>query len=155
MNGKAILGLCLDPLSLLTVALYSMAHPYILAQVWRAGFHKETINIFGLDMGTHKDILFGRALFYGCLGAFIYSFQLTWRHYLTYDLTPSVYIFSLNHFMLAAAVGAVISMVFGTYSAANGRDFNTNLAKKFQHYVNKEQHGYDYRTVYQTQTAPK
>jgi hypothetical protein len=51
-----------------------------------------------------RDILFGRFLFYGWLGAIVYSFHLTFRHFLTYDLTPSVYVFTSNRFLLALAL---------------------------------------------------
>ena len=89
--------------SALTLGLYTMTHPYSIQHGWWAGFLEEVTNIFGADVAFPRDILFGRFLFYGWLGAIVYSFHLTFRHFLTYDLTPSVYVFTSNRFLLALA----------------------------------------------------
>jgi len=86
------------------------------------------IDIFGADDLFPRAILAGRFLLWGWAGAYIYSFHLTWRRFLAYDLTPSVYIFTSNRFLLATTIGAIVAVGVGTFSTAAGVPFNVNLA---------------------------
>ena len=112
-----------------TFAIYSGTHPYVIQLgVW-TGMLEEVIDIFGADnLFLPRAIAAGRILFWGWLGSYIYSFHLTWRRFLAYDLTPSVYIFTSNRFFLAMAVGAIVGTGMGTFSTAAGMPFDVNLA---------------------------
>jgi hypothetical protein len=103
-------------------------HPYIIQRGLAAGFLEEVIDIFGADDLFPRAILMGRFGFWGWAGAYLYSFHLTWRRFLAYDLTPSVYIFTGNRFFLAVAVGGVVGLGVGTFSTAAGVPFDVNMA---------------------------
>ena len=52
---------------------------------------------------------------------------MTFRRFLAYDLTPSVYIFIANRFILAFSVGGITGLGIGTYSTATGVPLDVNL----------------------------
>jgi hypothetical protein len=112
-----------------TFAIYSGTHPYVIQLgVW-PGVLEEVIDIFGADnLFLPRAIPAGRILFWGWLGSYIYSFYLTWRRFLAYDLTPSVYIFTSNRFFLAMAIGAIVGTGMGAFSTAAGVPFDVNMA---------------------------
>ena len=112
----------------LLFATYAVMHPYIIQRGLAAGFLEEVIDIFGADDLFPRAILMGRFGFWGWAGAYLYSFHLTWRRFLAYDLTPSVYIFTGNRFFLAVAVGGVVGLGVGTFSTAAGVPFDVNMA---------------------------
>jgi hypothetical protein len=115
---------------LLIFATYALIHPYAIQRGWVAGWFEEVINIFGADdlFPRARAILAGRFLFWGWLGAYIYSFHLIYRRFLAYDLTPSVYVFAINRFFLAVTVGSIVSTGIGTFSTAAGVPFDVNMA---------------------------
>jgi hypothetical protein len=100
-----------------TSLAYTATHPYPIRLGMWVGVLEEMI-----DTGTSFPlaIVAGRILFWGWLGAYVYSFHLTWRRFLTYDLTPSVYIFTSNRFLLAFAVGAIVALGVGMFSLTAG-----------------------------------
>lgn len=112
----------------LTICLYALTHPYAIQRGWWAGILEEVVNVFGEDNPFPRTITSGRFLFWGWLGAYIYSVHLTYRRFLTYDLTPSVYIFTSNRFWLAMTVGAIVGVGLGTILSTTGVPFNANLA---------------------------
>ncbi len=115
---------------MLTFATYIFVHPYFIQRGLVAGIFEEVINIFGADdlFPKGRAMLAGRFLFWGWLGALTYSFHLTFRRFLAYDLTPSVYIFTFNRFFLAITVGAIVGLGMGTFSTAAGVPFDVNMA---------------------------
>ena len=114
----------------LTFSLYITISPYFIQRGLVAGIFEEVIDIFGADdlFPGDRAILAGRFLFWGWLGAYIYSFQLTFRRFLSYDLTPSVYIFTSNRFFLSFAVGAIVGVGIGTFATAAKVPFDVNMA---------------------------
>lgn len=114
--------------SAMTTGFYLMVHPYpIQFGLWQ-GFLEEVINIFGADHPFPRDILMGRFMFWAWAGAYVYTFHLIWRRFLAYDLTPSVYVFTTNRFVLAFIVGGIVGVGLGTFAAAAGVPFNVNMA---------------------------
>jgi hypothetical protein len=113
---------------LMTFATYAGTHPYVIQRGLLAGFLEEVINIFGADNLFLRAILVGRLLYWGWVGAWIYSFHLTFRRFLAYDLTPSVYIFTSSRFVLAMTVGGIVGTGVGTFSTAAGVPFDVNMA---------------------------
>jgi hypothetical protein len=92
------------------IVLYSTTHPYILKTgVW-TGFVEEVISIFGQTNGITNDIIHGRLLFWGWLGAYVYSLNLLIRRFIAYDLTPSVFMYVVGRFVLAWAIGVAVSL---------------------------------------------
>jgi hypothetical protein len=121
------------PLAILMLGmsgLYAMTHPYVIQLGLWSGWLDEVIDILGADdlFPRARAILVGRFLFWGWCGAYVYSFHLTWRRFLTYDLTPSVYVFTANRFFLAFGVGAIVGVGVGTFSTAAGVPFDVNMA---------------------------
>ena len=112
----------------LIVAYYTMTHPYIIQGGLWSGLLEEVINVFDGDDLFPRAILMGRYLFWGFLGAWIYSSYLTVRRFLAYDLTPSVYLFAGNRFALAMAVASIVGLWVGTVSARAGTSFDVNFA---------------------------
>lgn len=119
------------PLSLVSIEtflFYSITHPYVIELGLWKGVLEEVVDVFGLKETLPWDIVAGRILFWGWLGAFVYSLHLTFRRFLAFDLTPSVYIFTGNRFWLAMSVGAIVSIAVGTFlSALNKDSLSVNL----------------------------
>jgi hypothetical protein len=113
---------------LMTFATYAGTHPYVIQRGLLAGFMEEVINMFGADSLFPRAILVGRLLYWGWAGAWIYSFHLTWRRFLAYDLTPSVYVFTASRFVLAMTIGGIVGVGMGTFSTAAGVRFDVNMA---------------------------
>ena len=112
---------------LTTSILFAFSHRYPIQHGWWAGLHEEIISMFGDDTGFPNDILFGRILFWGWVGAYVYSLQMTLRHFMAYDLTPSVYVFTTNRFFLAYSVGAVAGIGVANFSNNSGIGFDTAM----------------------------
>jgi hypothetical protein len=113
---------------LVTAIFYSLTHPYPIQRgVW-AGLLEEVVDIFDADDRFQTPFLIGRFLFWTWMGAYIYSLQLTLRRFLAYDLTPSVYVFGTNRFLLAWVIACTVGTMFGTLSAAAGVPFDVNMA---------------------------
>lgn len=108
--------------------LYSYTHPYFINLGLTTGVLEEVINVFNADEILPRPVIQGRFWFWGWAGAWVYSFQLIFRRYLTYDLTPSVYIFALNRFLLATIVGGILGVGLGTFLTATGTPFDMNMA---------------------------
>lgn len=53
---------------------------------------------------------------------------MTFRRYLAFDLTPSVYIFTAARFVFAFILGAIVAVGMGTFLAAASVPFDVNLA---------------------------
>jgi hypothetical protein len=113
---------------LVMFVLYAGTHPYVIQRGWGAGVVEEVIDIFGSDDLFPRAILAGRLTFWGWVGAYLYSVHLTFRRFLAYDLTPSVYVFAANRFFLALVVGAIVGVGIGTFSTAAGVPFDVNMA---------------------------
>jgi hypothetical protein len=111
-----------------TFVLYAMMHPYTVQLGVSTGVLEEVIDIFGADAFLPRPIVVGRFLFWTWIGAFTYSLHLTLRRFLAYDLTPSVYIFTTNRFVLAWVIGSIVGTMLGTLSTAAGVAFDVNLA---------------------------
>ena len=134
MAGEYRLKHYIWPLSLAcitTFGLYALTHPYVIQSGWWAGLLEEVIDVFGADGLFPRAILVGRVLFWGWMGAYIYSFHLTWRRFLAYDLTPSVYVFTTNRFALAMIVGAIVGIGVSTSSTAAGVPLDLNMVTAF------------------------
>jgi hypothetical protein len=102
-------------------------HPFVVTSGLIAGLVENVINIFNVEDVIERALLTSRIQFWGFLGALIYSFHLTFRRFLAYDLTPSVYIFIANRFALAFVVGTAVGFGVGTFSAMAGVPLNVNL----------------------------
>jgi hypothetical protein len=113
---------------LATFFLFSMTHLFIIQRGWWAGTLEEVIDIFGADNPFPRRIAVGRVVFWAWSGAWIYSFHLIFRRFLAYDLTPSVYIFTFNRFVLAYAISSIVALGVGTFSTEAGVPFNVNIA---------------------------
>ncbi len=113
---------------LLTFLTYSITHPYIIQSSLKVGLLEEVINVFGSNHPFPRPIPVGRFLFWGWIGAYLYSFILIFRRLMDYDLTPRVYIFTCNRFLLAFVVGSIVGIALGTFSTAAGVSFDVNLA---------------------------
>ncbi|MBN1219685.1 MAG: hypothetical protein JXM69_12210 [Anaerolineae bacterium] len=113
---------------LLTFIVYAIAHPYAIQFGLWSGVLEEVIDIFGMDDVFPRRILAGRILFWGFIGAYTYSVHLIFRRFLSYDLTPSIYIFVANRLWLAMTVGAIVGVAVGTLNNAAGMSFDVNLA---------------------------
>lgn len=98
-----LLAICL-----LSFVLYASAHPFVLRNGLWVGVIEEAINLFGLAPGSDNVLYVGRFMFWGWVGAYLYSFSLIYRRFLVYDLTPTVYIFAAGRFMLAFIVGGIV-----------------------------------------------
>ena len=107
---------------------YTVTHPYVIQRGLWSGWLEEVLNIFGADDLFPSAILMGRFVFWGWLGACIYSFDLVIRRFLAYDLTPSVYLFTANRSLLAIAISAIVGTGVGTFSTAAGVPFDVNMA---------------------------
>ena len=105
----------LIPLTYITVALgalYAMTHPLIIGTgVWN-GLLEDHVGLFEDILPGGAQVIYGRFLYWGWLGAYVYSVERTIRHYLTNDLSPSVYIAATRRFVVAFVVGAVLSIAF-------------------------------------------
>jgi len=112
---------------LVVFTMFSVVHPYPVERGWWSGILEEIINIFGNNSAFPKPIIAARMLYWGWSGAWIYSVHLIYRRVATYDLTPSVFIYSANRFLLAFVVGSIVGTFFGTYSNAAGMSFDMNL----------------------------
>jgi predicted flap endonuclease-1-like 5' DNA nuclease len=107
---------------------FAWSHPYTVRLGFSAGLYEDVINIFDADDLFPRLILAGRFVFWGWLGAWTYAFHLTIRRFLAYDLTPSVYVFTLNRFLLAISVGTIVCTVIGAISTWTKVPFDVNMA---------------------------
>ncbi len=116
--------------SLMVFVIYSMTHPIIIrAGIWE-GILEEMVDIFGVDGFTRAEVA-GRFLYWGFMGAWVYSINLILRRFLAYDLTPGVYVFVINRFLLAWLIGAVVGLGLGTFSRGAGVTPGINLVTVF------------------------
>jgi hypothetical protein len=117
--------------SLLVFVLYSLSHPYTIdAGIW-SGVLEEFVDVFGVDTQFSRDVVAGRFLFWGWVGAWVYSLNLILRRFLAYDLTPGVFVYVIGRFTLAWIIGAIVGMALGTFSRQAGVETNTNLVTVF------------------------
>jgi hypothetical protein len=113
----------------LSTSLFSMTHPATIRTGAWDGVIEVVINIFNLDGSvTDRSIFVGRFLFWGWLGAYVYSSMLIYRRYMAYDLTPMVYIFAATRFMLAFTVGSIVGLGLGTASRYTVTPSDLNLS---------------------------
>ena len=91
---------------------FSLTHPYPIRNGWWAGVIEDVINVFN---SADPTIVIGRVLAYAFFGAYIYSFQLIFWRFLSYDLTPSVYIFTATRFISSFFTSAVVIVGLGTF----------------------------------------
>lgn len=112
----------------LTFVTFALTHPYVTQSSLRVGIIEEVINVFGPDNPLPRAVVVGRFLFSGWLGAYLYAFYTIIRRFMDYDLTPKVYIFITNRFLLAFVVGGIVGVGLGTFSTAAGMSFDVNLA---------------------------
>lgn len=112
------------------LVLYSMTHPFIIRNGLWVGTLEEVVNIFGAQLPSA--ISAGRVLFWGWLGAYIYSFNLIFKRFMAYDLTPSVYVFAATRFILAWIIGSIVAVGLGTVLNKTTRmDAELNMASIF------------------------
>lgn len=107
---------------------FAFSHPYFVQLGVMAGWIEEVIDIFAEDALFPRPILTARFFMWASLGAWIYSFHLVFRRFLAYDLTPSVYIFVANRYILAMVVASIVGVGVGTFSTAAGVPFDVNMA---------------------------
>lgn len=116
--------------SLVILVLYSMTHPFIIKNGLWVGTLEEVVDIFGA--APPMAISAGRVLFWGWLGAYIYSFNLIFKRFMAYDLTPSVYVFAATRFMLAWIIGSIVAVGMGTaLNKTTGMDSELNMTTIF------------------------
>lgn len=106
---------------------YSLTHPYVIQRGLWTGFLEEVVDIFGVNNLFPRAIVVGRMLFWGWLGAWIYSMQAIFRRLVAHDLTPNVYLDTGNRFLLAFVVGGIVGMAIGSISTAAGTPFDVNM----------------------------
>ena len=131
MKNESHLRYYLGPLitaCLLIFVTYSLTHPYVRNTSLKIGLLEEVINVYGLDDPAARIAAVGRPLFWGFIGAWVYSFVLTLRRVMDYDLTPRVYIFTSNRFLLAFVVGSIVGVALGTFQTGAGLGLDINLA---------------------------
>jgi hypothetical protein len=114
--------------SIMLLVTFSLTHPYIIQTGIKVGLLEEVINVFGPDHGFPRAIPVGRFLFWGWMGAYVYAFILVYRRFRDYDLTPPVYIFVCNRFLLAFVVSSIVGVGLGAFSQSAGVSFDVNLA---------------------------
>jgi hypothetical protein len=113
----------------LSTGLFSMTHPATIRTGAWDGVIEVVINIFNLEGSiTDRAIFVGRFLFWGWLGAYVYSSMLIYRRYMAYDLTPMVYIFAATRFMLAFTIGSIVGLGIGTASRYTVTPSDLNLS---------------------------
>jgi hypothetical protein len=110
------------PLSYITLALgalYAMTHPLVIETgVWN-GLLEGNVGLLDTLLPGGAQVIYGRFLYWGWIGAYIYSVERTIRHYLTNDLSPSVYIAATKRFVVAFVVGAILSIAFTVLANVN------------------------------------
>lgn len=119
---------------LIFFALYSMTNPYIISLGMWKGLLEDTVDAFGQPLARPAfplDVLVGRAMFWGWLGAYIYSVDRTIRHYLAHDLTPNVYVTVAKRFTVAFVVGALIGLAIGSSNRALGLPFDSSMTSVY------------------------
>lgn len=105
---------------------FSLTHPYPILHGWWIGIIEDVINVFKSESPT---IVIGRVLSYAFFGAYIYSFQLIFWRFMSYDLTPSVYIFTATRFVTSFFTSAVVIVGLGTFlTSARPASPDTNTA---------------------------
>lgn len=114
--------------SMMLLATFALTHPYIIQTGLKVGILEEVINVFGPEHDFPRAIPVGRFLFWGWMGAYVYAFILVYRRFRDYDLTPTVYIFVCNRFLLAFVVSSIVGVGLGAFSQAAGASFDVNLA---------------------------
>jgi hypothetical protein len=114
--------------TLVTVAAFALSHPYLVQLGVMAGWIEEVIDIFGEGALFPRPILTARFFMWASLGAWVYSIHLIFHRFLAYDLTPSVYVFVFNRYVLAMIVSTIVGVGVGTFSTATGVPFDVNLA---------------------------
>jgi len=108
------------------LAFYAGSHPHFVQQgIWTRALESAT-GIFGLNDLSSRGIVAESFLFYGFLGAWIYSLQLVLRRFLTYDLTPSVYILIIYRLLLTLTIGTILGIGLVTFLTATGVSTSTN-----------------------------
>jgi hypothetical protein len=113
----------------LCFVIYSFSHPAVIRTGLWIGVVEDVINIFNLPGESVDRALYaGRFLFWGWLGAYIYSFTLVFRRFMYYDLTPMVFIYVASRFALAWVLGGIVGMAFGALSRGAITPADLNLA---------------------------
>ncbi len=136
-NVEYSLGQYLLPLSYITLiflALYSMTNPYIISRGLWKGLLEDTVSVFGQPVARPAiplDVMAGRSLFWCWLGAYIYSVDRIVRHYLSHDLTPSVYVTVAKRFTVAFVVGSLIGIAIGASNQVIRLSFDNNLTSVY------------------------
>lgn len=129
-NARDYLGPIIAASSL-TFVLYSLTNPFVISSgVW-AGVIEPFIDIFGLQEMYRVEILIGRYLFWGFIGAWLYSVTLIVRRFLTYDLTPAVYLFVFGRFLMAWIIGSIVGLAVSTTSRNAGLLPELNLISSY------------------------
>lgn len=108
----------------LTTITFALTHPVITHSNFGKGILEDVIDVFGQ---TSRTVPVGRFMFWGWLGAYLYAFYSTIRRFMDYDLTPNVYVFTANRFLLAFFLGGMVGVALGTFSRMAGIPFDTNL----------------------------
>lgn len=116
--------------TLMVFVIYSMTHPAVIRSGLWSGILEEMVDIFGLIGYTRAEVA-GRFLYWGFIGAWVYSINLILRRFLAYDLTPGVYVFVINRFLLAWLIGAIVGLGQGTFSRGAGVAPEINLVTVF------------------------
>jgi len=136
-NVEYSLGQYLLPLSYITLiflALYSMTNPYIISRGLWKGLLEDTVSVFGQPDARPAiplDVMAGRSLFWCWLGAYIYSVDRIVRHYLSHDLTPSVYVTVAKRFTVAFVVGSLIGIAIGASNQVIHLSFDNSLTSVY------------------------
>lgn len=112
---------------LVQVISFSLTHPYILSGGWHKGILETSIDIYQAGPDVPRAVLTARVLFWGWLGAFIYSFSLCFDRLMGNDLSPKVFIFCCKRSLLALIVGSAITVFVGTAERATGVSLDVAL----------------------------
>jgi len=114
--------------AMVTVLGFAFSHPYFVQLGAMAGWIEEVIDIFAEGALFPRPILTARFFMWASTGAWVYSVHLVFRRSLAYDLTPSVYVFVANRYILAMIVASIVGVGVGTFSTAAGVPFDVNMA---------------------------
>jgi hypothetical protein len=114
--------------SITLLVTFALTHPLITNTGLKAGILEEIVEVFGPETPFPTVVLVGRFLFWAWLGAYIYAVILILRRFMDYDLTPNVYIFACNRFLLAFVISSIVGVGLGTYTTATNIGLSLNLA---------------------------